>query len=116
MFILSDQIIILFQLIPFLENSLISVHITNETSTIFWKNDHACQSECFCTIHAKCKALNTVNLVLKKKKLHLVLNKKKKTAEVGFLGSLSQTRRKCIYERWTMWVGLGGGSQTFLYG
>ena len=35
-----------FQLIPFLENSLFSIHITNVTSTNFWKNDHVCQSEC----------------------------------------------------------------------
>ena len=41
--------------------------------------------------------------------------KKKKTAEVGFLGSFSQTRRKCIYERWTTVAGVGEGTQTFLW-
>ena len=40
-----------------------------------------------------------------KKKMHLVL--KKKTAEVGFLGSISQDKKKCICERWTMGAELG---------
>ena len=31
-----------------------------------------------------------------------------KTAEVGFLGSISQTRRTCIYERWTTGAGWCG--------
>ena len=53
MFILSDQIIILFPADTFLENSLFSVHITNMTSTNFWKNDHACQSEW--VLHQPCQ-------------------------------------------------------------
>ena len=50
----------------------------------------------------------------KKKQLHLVL-KKVKTAEVGFLGSISQTGRivSMIYERWTTGAGFVGGTQTF---
>ena len=56
-----------------------------------------------------------------KNKLHLVLKKKtknkkkqtkkppKKTAELRFLGSISQTRRKSIYERWTTGAVRGGG-------
>ena len=45
---------------------------------------------------------------LKKQQLHLVL---KKNAEVGFLGSISQTRRKCIYDRWTTGARGGGGGR-----
>ena len=47
----------------------------------------------------------------KKKKLHLVL--KKKTAEVKLLGSISQTRRKCIYERWSTGAGWGEALRLF---
>ena len=42
-----------FQLIPFLDNSLFSVHIINVTSANFWKNNHACQSEC--VLHQPCQ-------------------------------------------------------------
>ena len=48
-------------------------------------------------------------------KLHLVLKKKKKKkpAELGFLSSSSQTRRKCIYERWTTGAGWGEALRLF---
>ena len=47
----------------------------------------------------------------KKNKLHLIL--KKNPAELGFLGSISQTRRQCIYERWTTEAGWGEALRLF---
>ena len=55
-------------------------------------------------------APDTVNLVLKKTTAFGF--EKKTTAEVGFLGSISQTRRKCIYERWTTGAGWRGGGHS----
>ena len=39
----------------------------------------------------------------------------KNPAELGFLGSISQTRRKCIYERWTTGAGWGGEALRLFY-
>ena len=90
MFILSDQIIICFQLIPFLENSLFSVHITNITGKT--------------TMRVSLSFASTMpNVGSKYSKFGF--EKKKKLLTVGFLGSISQTRRKCIYERWTTGAG-----------
>ena len=50
-----------------------------------------------------------VNLVLKKKTAFGF--EKKTTAEVGFLGSISRTRRMRIYEHWTTGAGWGGGGE-----
>ena len=113
MFILSDQIIILFPADTFSRKQLIfHLHFTSVTSTNFWENDHACQS--FAPTMPKV-APDTVNLVLKKKtekkKRYLIL--KKNLAELGFLGSISQTRRKCIYEHWTMGAGCGEALRLF---
>ena len=106
-----------FQLIPFLENSLFSVHITNVTSTIFWKKRS-------CVWVWVCFAPNVPNVGsryskfgFEKKQQHAFgfeKKKKKKTAEVGFLGSISQTRRKCICEHWT--TGAGWGPLRLFYG
>ena len=130
-----------FQLIPFLESSLLSVRITNVTSTNFWKNDHACQS--FAPTVPKVgsryskfgleKNKKNKKKKQKKKQTNKKKNKKKKktnkttafgfeknnnnnnktTAELGFLGSISQTRRNCIYERWTTGAGCGEALRLF---
>ena len=92
-----------FQPIPFLENSLFSVHIINVNR----KNDHACQSKC----HAKCR-LQIQKIWFWKKKC--IWFWKTKTAEVdSWVPSLRQE------ESLSMNAGLGGGwgeaLKTFLW-
>ena len=101
-----------FQLIPFLGSSLFYIHITNVTSTNIWtKNNHACQS--FAPTMPKVGS-RYKKIGFEKKKLHLGLKKThKNTAESGFLGSISQTRRKCIFERWTAGAGWGEAPRLF---
>ena len=112
MFILSNQIISLFPADTFFRKQLISrPHYKRNKYKLLEKRSCVSVWMCFApTMPNVGSRYSKFGFGKKQTKNCIWFWKKTTTAEVGFLGSISQTRRKCIYENWTTGAGWGAGA------